>query len=144
MPKELRTSFVSMMSYQGVPVEEIARLAGQSADGANAWQPVPFSSPGPGTTVTALTASADGFTVAGQFGAAAGDLNAAVWTSADGTSWAQAPVIGLTGGGSQLRPHGRYRHQGRANRPPASGRPCRQRLATGLKVCRGNSIATRG
>jgi hypothetical protein len=26
VPKELRTSFVSMMSYQGVPVEEIARL----------------------------------------------------------------------------------------------------------------------
>ena len=28
VPKELRTSFVSMTSYQGVPVEEIARLAG--------------------------------------------------------------------------------------------------------------------
>jgi hypothetical protein len=27
VPKELRTSFVSMMSYQGIPVEEIARLA---------------------------------------------------------------------------------------------------------------------
>lgn len=31
VPKELRTSFVSMMSYQGVPVEEIARLAGTPA-----------------------------------------------------------------------------------------------------------------
>ena len=31
VPKELRTSFVSMMSYQGVPVEEIARLAGQGS-----------------------------------------------------------------------------------------------------------------
>lgn len=31
VPKELRTSFVSMMSYQGVPVEEIARLAGHSS-----------------------------------------------------------------------------------------------------------------
>ena len=31
MPKELRTSFVSMMSYQGVPVEEIARLAGHAS-----------------------------------------------------------------------------------------------------------------
>ena len=30
VPKELRTSFVSMMSYQGVPVEEIARLAGHA------------------------------------------------------------------------------------------------------------------
>jgi integrase len=27
VPKELRTSFVSMMSYHGVPVDEIARLA---------------------------------------------------------------------------------------------------------------------
>jgi hypothetical protein len=33
VPKELRTSFVSMMSYQGVPVEEIARLAGTPARG---------------------------------------------------------------------------------------------------------------
>jgi integrase len=30
VPKELRTSFVSMMSHQGVPVEEISRLAGHS------------------------------------------------------------------------------------------------------------------
>jgi integrase len=30
VPKELRTSFVSMMSYHGVPVEEIARLAGHA------------------------------------------------------------------------------------------------------------------
>ena len=31
MPKELRTSFVSLMSHSGVPVEEIARLAGHSS-----------------------------------------------------------------------------------------------------------------
>ena len=31
VPKELLTSFVSMMSYQGVPVEEIARLAGHAS-----------------------------------------------------------------------------------------------------------------
>ncbi len=31
VPKELRTSFVSMMSYQGVPAEEIARLAGHAS-----------------------------------------------------------------------------------------------------------------
>jgi integrase len=31
VPKELRTSFVSMMSYQGVSVEEIARLAGHAS-----------------------------------------------------------------------------------------------------------------
>ncbi len=29
--KELRTSFVSMMSYRGVPVEEIAQLAGHAS-----------------------------------------------------------------------------------------------------------------
>jgi hypothetical protein len=31
VPKELRTSFVSMMSRHGVPVEEIARLLGHSS-----------------------------------------------------------------------------------------------------------------
>lgn len=31
VPKELRTSFVSMMSYHGMPVEEIARLAGHAS-----------------------------------------------------------------------------------------------------------------
>jgi hypothetical protein len=31
VPKELRTSFVGMMSYQGVPVKEIARLAGHAS-----------------------------------------------------------------------------------------------------------------
>jgi hypothetical protein len=31
VPKELRTSFDSIMSYQGVPVEEIARLAGHAS-----------------------------------------------------------------------------------------------------------------
>jgi integrase len=31
VPKELPTSFVSMMSYQGVPVEEIARPAGHAS-----------------------------------------------------------------------------------------------------------------
>jgi site-specific recombinase XerD len=31
VPKEMRTSFVSMMSYQGVPVEEIAQLAGHAS-----------------------------------------------------------------------------------------------------------------
>jgi site-specific recombinase XerD len=30
-PRELRTSFVSLMSESGVPVEEIARLAGHSS-----------------------------------------------------------------------------------------------------------------
>ena len=30
-PRELRTSFVSLLSFSGVPVEEIARLAGHSS-----------------------------------------------------------------------------------------------------------------
>ena len=30
-PRELRTSFVSLLSASGVPVEEIARLAGHSS-----------------------------------------------------------------------------------------------------------------
>jgi hypothetical protein len=37
VPKELRTSFVSMMSYQGVPVEEIARLAGTTVRVFLSW-----------------------------------------------------------------------------------------------------------
>ena len=30
-PRELRTSFVSLLSHRGVPVEEIARLAGHAS-----------------------------------------------------------------------------------------------------------------
>ena len=30
-PRELRTSFVSLMSHQGVSIEEIARLAGHAS-----------------------------------------------------------------------------------------------------------------
>jgi hypothetical protein len=41
VPKELRTSFVSMTSYQGVPVEEIVRLesAALSVAVPGMWQP---------------------------------------------------------------------------------------------------------
>ena len=35
-----------------------------------------------------------------QFQEIAGDPDAAVWTSATGTSWTQSPVGGLAGGGS--------------------------------------------
>ena len=34
-PRELRTSFVSLLSASGVPVEEIARLAGHSSTRTN-------------------------------------------------------------------------------------------------------------
>ena len=67
-----------------------------STDGGATWQQVPFSSPGPGTSFTALTADAGGFTAAGQSGPA-GLQQAAIWTSANGTTWTPVPVRGLTG-----------------------------------------------
>lgn len=75
-------------------------LAERSDDGGRTWQPVPFGAPGPGVSFTALTASPGGFTAAAQFGAAGGAMAAAVWTSADGASWARSPGRGLTNGGS--------------------------------------------
>jgi hypothetical protein len=75
-------------------------LAERSGDGGRTWQPVPFSAPGPGVSFTALTASGTGFTAATRFGSAGGAMAAAVWTSADGTSWTRSPVSGLSGDGS--------------------------------------------
>ena len=75
-------------------------LAERSDDGGHTWQPVPFATPGPGVSFTALTAGSGGFTAAAQFGSAYGAMAAAVWTSADGTSWTRSRVSGLTGGGS--------------------------------------------
>ena len=54
---------------------------------------------GAGVSFTALTARSGGFTAAAQFGPAGVTMAAAVWTSADGTSWTRSPVSGLTGGG---------------------------------------------
>ena len=85
---------------QQTTADGIQPLAERSTDGGLTWQPVPFSPPGPGVTFTALTSSSGGFTAAGQFGAAGGDLAAAVWTSADGATWTRAPVSRLTGGSS--------------------------------------------
>ena len=73
-----------------VPIAEL------SLNGGSSWQQVPFSSPGPDTTFTALTASSGGFTAAGQFGQP-GQQQVAAWTSASGTSWTQTPIGGLTG-----------------------------------------------
>jgi len=73
-----------------VPIAEL------SVNGGSSWQQVPFSSPGPDTTFTALTASSGGFTAAGQFGQP-GQQQVAAWTSANGTSWTPAPIGGLTG-----------------------------------------------
>jgi hypothetical protein len=80
-----------------VPFAEI------SADGGSNWQQVPFSSPGPDTTFTALTASSHGFTAAGQFGPP-GQQQVAAWTSAAGTSWTPASSGGITG----AQPGGSY------------------------------------
>ncbi len=69
-----------------------------SADGGASWQQAAFSSPGPGTVFTALTADSAGFTAAGLFGAN-GHRNVAVWTSATGASWAPSQASGLGGAG---------------------------------------------
>jgi serine/threonine protein kinase len=75
-------------------------LAELSTSGGTGWQQVPFGSPGPDTTITAITQTSGGFTAASESGGSAVDMDAAVWTSATGASWAQSSVKGLTGGGS--------------------------------------------
>ena len=68
-----------------------------SVDGGATWQQVPFSSPGPDTTFTALTAAGSaGFTAAGMFGQP-GQQDVAVWTSATGVSWKPSQSSGLNG-----------------------------------------------
>ena len=68
-----------------------------SVDGGATWQQVPFSSPGPDTTFTALTAAGSaGFTAAGLFGQP-GQQDVAVWTSATGASWKPSQSSGLNG-----------------------------------------------
>ncbi len=67
-----------------------------SVDGGATWQQVPFSSPGPDTAFTALTADAAGFTAAGLFGQP-GKQDVAVWTSATGASWKPSQSGGLNG-----------------------------------------------
>jgi hypothetical protein len=67
-----------------------------STDGGVSWQQVPFSSPGPYTSFTALTASAAGFTAAGVFGPP-GQQDVAVWTSGNGASWKPARSSDLNG-----------------------------------------------
>jgi len=57
-----------------------------SADSGVTWQQIPFSSPGPYTSFSALTPNAAGFTAAGLFGPP-GQQDVALWASADGASW---------------------------------------------------------
>jgi hypothetical protein len=75
-----------------------------SADGGATWTRVPFSAPGPAMAFTALTAGADGFAAAARFGSP-GQQRAAIWTSANGTTWLRETANGLTGspkGGAQV------------------------------------------
>ena len=68
-----------------------------SVDGGATWQQMPFNSPGPDTTFTALTAAGSvGFTAAGLFGLP-GQQTVAVWTSATGVSWKPSQSSGLNG-----------------------------------------------
>jgi hypothetical protein len=67
-----------------------------STDGGATWQQVPFSSPGPYTSFTALTADAAGFTAAGLFGQP-GQQDVALWESATGGSWKPYQSGGLNG-----------------------------------------------
>ena len=71
-----------------------------SVNGGASWQQVPFSSPGPDTTFTALTAAGSaGFTAAGMFGQP-GQQDVALWTSATGVSWKPSESSSLNGSGA--------------------------------------------
>ena len=71
-----------------------------SVNGGASWQQVPFSSPGPDTTFTALTAAGSaGFTAAGMFGQP-GQQDVALWTSATGVNWKPSQSSGLNGSGA--------------------------------------------
>jgi hypothetical protein len=80
-----------------------------SVDGGAHWQQVPFTSPGPDTAFTALTADSAGFTAAGLFGQP-GQQDVAVWTSATGASWTPTQASDFSGAGafqiSALAPSG--------------------------------------
>ena len=80
----------------------VTPLAELSTTGGTSWQQVPFGSLALGTAITAVTQTSGGFTAASQSAGSAGDVDAAVWTSATGVSWTQSPVAGLTGGGSHV------------------------------------------
>jgi hypothetical protein len=67
-----------------------------SEDGGITWQQAPFTSPGPDTTFTALTADSAGFTAAGLFGPP-GQQDVAVWRSANGVTWKPSQSGGLNG-----------------------------------------------
>jgi WD40 repeat protein len=64
-----------------------APFAELSTNHGTSWQLLPFSSPGPDTTFTALTpAPGPGFAAAAKYGRP-GRQQAALWSSANGTTW---------------------------------------------------------
>ncbi|MEV0404670.1 hypothetical protein [Actinoallomurus sp. NPDC050550] len=75
-----------------------AAFAEVSADGGRTWQPVSLPGAGQGTAVTAATATAHGFVLAGAAGS-----DVVLWTSADGRTWrsSRPAGLGLNGLGTQ-------------------------------------------
>jgi hypothetical protein len=69
-------------------------FAALSDDGGATWRQVPFRSPGPDTTFTALIASSHGFAAVGQYGTP-GQASPAAWTSPSGTAWSRTKLSGL-------------------------------------------------
>jgi hypothetical protein len=69
-----------------------------SADGGRTWQPAALPGAAPGTRLTAATATAHGFVLAGTVGS-----NVATWSSPDGRTWriAHPRGLGLDGPGVQ-------------------------------------------
>ena len=100
-----RVVALGLVTPAGGPVA----FAELSVDGGAHWQQVPFSSPGPDTAFTALTADSAGFTAAGLFGQP-GQQNVAVWTSATGATWTPTQASDFSGAGafqiSALAPSG--------------------------------------
>jgi hypothetical protein len=85
----------------------VVPFAAVSSDGGASWREVSIATPGGrAATVTAVTATASGFTAAAQ----AGGTDAIYWTSADGTAWSVprqagsgiAAITGLTPSGSTM------------------------------------------
>ncbi|MGD0241991.1 MAG: sialidase family protein [Streptosporangiaceae bacterium] len=79
----------------------VARIAGgqlpfsaRSADGGRTWTETELPVPAGTAEVSAVAATAGGFTVTGTFGASAGERDVVVWTSWDGTTWKAATPAG--------------------------------------------------